>query len=117
MSPLTVLWVASIIGASLFYSSGVLSSDVVLRLLGGKFKLASLSTPSGGLGALRGRLAAGNTAASPSRGLASEALGSDEDAGALRRQLEIERRELAGLQQELADSRVRVEEARQRLGV
>jgi hypothetical protein len=38
MSPLTALWVASVIGAGLFYTSGVLSAEALQRLLGIKAK-------------------------------------------------------------------------------
>ena len=34
MSPLTALWIASTVGAILFFASGVLSADVFQRFLG-----------------------------------------------------------------------------------
>ena len=96
MSPLTALWVASIIGASLFFSSGVLSADSVLRLLGGKLKLR-LFPLAGGASLAPLPLAAANTPEGPIRSAAGEDASSADtcDLADLRHQLELERRERA----------------------
>jgi hypothetical protein len=112
VSPITALWVASLLGASLFFSSGVLSAEVVLRLLGGRLKLAPPF--------------AGGAAGGPARlGRALRAEPRDEtrdrprpDPGeldALRQQLEVERRDGAGLARQLSEVRAHAEEARTRL--
>ena len=115
MSPLTALWIASILGASLFFSSGVLSADVVLRLLGGRGKLLPLL---GGPGVVR-RVEPPTTikaeGAPRSEDLARTRVYADE-LTALREQLELERRDSAGLSRELMDTRAHAEEARRRLG-
>lgn len=113
MSPLTALWIASIIGASLFFSSGVLSADVVLRRLGRSRLLPLL----GGPGVIR---RAHSATMSQVEGAArSEDLGKTrvyaDELAALRQELERERRESAGLSRELADTRAHGEEARRRL--
>ena len=115
MSPLTALWIASIIGASLFFSSGVLSADVVLRLLGGRMKLSPLV---GGPGVPRfGATAIAITPDGAPRGDGLERPRVDADElAALRQQLELERRDSAGLSRELNDTRAHAEEARRRLG-
>jgi hypothetical protein len=47
MSPLTALWFASVIGAGLFFASGVLSAEVLQRLWGVKAKVAPLGAAVG----------------------------------------------------------------------
>jgi len=115
VSPLTALWVASIVGASLFFSSGVLSADVVLRLLGGRIKLSPLL---GGPGVTRlgGTAIAALTDGSPRGAAAEPPRVEGDDLAALRQQLERERRDSAGLARELEDTRMHAEEARRRLG-
>jgi hypothetical protein len=124
VSPLTALWVASVIGASLFFASGVLSADVVLRRLGVKTRLAGSPQASAGVSAGLAAETEQDRAVSAAR---DERLINDfaeaqalitrqrREIEALRQQLEVEISTKATLDLELTQQRSRAEDATHRL--
>lgn len=118
MSPLTALWVASVVGACLFFASGILSADVVLRRLGYDSRPAQNTPganlaqpdPSGVYAAREEHLI--NELAEAQSALTLKRRESE----ALRQQLEVEISTKSLLDRELSRERARAEEATHLLG-
>ncbi len=125
MSPLTALWVASVIGASLFFASGVLSADGVLRRWGLlRARLTGAAPPSVELAPAPPAQVPERQAAYAGREehLINELAEAQSlltrqrrEAEALRQQLEVEISTKTLLDLELSRERARAEDASQKL--
>jgi hypothetical protein len=118
VSPLTALWIASVVGASLFFASGILSAEVVARLLGHRPRLAPGSTLS--LGAADTLVVRPSQPGDVQRWLMeisqAQLLANNarREAEMLREQLEIELANRPALEQDLDQAHARAEEAMRR---
>jgi hypothetical protein len=133
LSPMTALWFASVIGAALFFASGVLSADVLQRMLGVKLRSASLlasseATPCVSANQPPEANAPGEAAAAPDDRPRFAAFAANEvaqarsaakthrmEAEALRQQLDVEISTKAAIDRELSQSRAHVEDTSRRL--
>jgi hypothetical protein len=133
LSPMTALWLASVIGAALFFASGVLSAEVLQRIWGVKPQSAPLLTSSGAPARVsasppQGASAPAADAAAPDDRSRFAAFAANEvaqarsaakthrmEAEALRQQLDVEISTKAAIDRELSQSRAHVEDASRRL--
>jgi hypothetical protein len=145
VNPLTALWVASVIGAGLFFASGVLSADVLFRLFGVRRRVVPLGVVlDEGRGTSAERISAAPQAGKETRGaesarVSSEGMGHEDrtrlaalaanevaqarsaakthrmEAEALRQQLEVEISTKAAIDRELAQQRARAEDTSRKL--
>lgn len=119
MSPLTALWVASALGAFLFFASGILSADVVLRLL----RLEARGAAAAPVAAPASEAEHGAAYAAREEHLINELAEAQSlltrqrrEAEALRQQLEVEIATKAALDLELSQQRSRADDVSHRLG-
>lgn len=131
MSPMTALWLASVVGAALFFASGVLSAEVLQRLLGAKPQTVPDLAHGGAVARVSNapeRANAPAEAAAPDDRARFAAFAANEvaqarsaakthrmEADALRQQLDVEIATKAAIDLELNQSRARVEDASRRL--
>jgi hypothetical protein len=133
LSPMTALWFASVIGAALFFASGVLSAEVLQRILGVRPRSVPLLASSGAMARvsappLQGASAPGEDAAAPDDRSRFAAFAANEvaqarsaakthrmEAEALRQQLDVEISTKAAIDRELSQSRAHVEDTSRRL--
>jgi hypothetical protein len=145
VNPLTALWVASVIGAGLFFASGVLSADVLFRFFGFRSRVVPLGVVLEDGAAAPERISAAPAAGKAARGLeearapAHGGMASDDrtrlaalaanevaqarsaakthrmEAEALRQQLDVEISTKAAIDRELAQQRARAEDTSKKL--
>jgi hypothetical protein len=125
VSPLTALWVASALGAFLFFASGILSADIVLRLLRLETRAAPSTLAANTTALARVPLEAEHASIYAAREehlinelaeAQSQLTRHRREAEALRQQLEVEISTKAALDLELGLERARAENAGRLLG-
>lgn len=124
MSPLTALWVASVIGASLFFASGLLSAEVLQRIFGRKLELLPVTDVAADTE--RERLSSEADLRAAAFAATEEQLRGDatraqevarhvaQELDTARAELALERSARAALERELAGQRAHLEEANRR---
>lgn len=122
MSPLTTLWVASVVGAALFFASGVFSAELLLGLLGVKARSADSNVREAEERAVNEERAlaaalAANDARWRSEVARVESMAQTHhfEADALRQRLDTELAARAAVAQELEQARARADDNARRL--